>query len=421
MTQSTDITLADQSGASYRSEHNSINQAFGSTHKGSSQPSYVLTGMQWIDDTATPWVWNIYDGADDLEVGRINASTNKISFQANLIDSNGNEVLEHTATASAVNHINITNAATGNGATIQTVGGDTNIDLTITTKGTGTLKFDKEVAFPDKGELTISSGAITVTGVNHTIDTESDAASDDLDTINGGVDGQILIVRAENAARTVVIKDGTGNIETPTGEDITLDEVEKTVMLKYDGATSDWHVIASPAVAGGGAWTFISSQTASNDASIDFTSGIDGTYPLYAIQVINCNPVSSASLEVRTDGNGGASFDAGASDYFETIMFATSSGVSSSGGTSSSIQISDTGVGTGAQDAINGIIYIYNPSASTNTQIMALMGAADGTSAVISHTFGARNSAAAVDAIRLLMSSGNIASGTFVLYGIKNS
>lgn len=249
MTQSTDLTLANQSGAAYRSEHNSINQALGSNHKGNSEPSYILTGMTWINDSASPWVYNVYDGADNIEIGRIDATGNKFSVQANLIDSNGNEILEHTATSSAVNHISITNAATGNGATLSSAGDDTDVDLNITTKGTGVVNFDKEVAFPDSGELTISSGAITVTGVNHTVDTEADAASDDLATISGGTDGQILILRAENAARTVVLKDGTGNIETPDGEDITLDETEKEVVLKYDGAASAWHVLSQPATA----------------------------------------------------------------------------------------------------------------------------------------------------------------------------
>ena len=57
MAQSTDITLANQSGAAYRSEHNSINQAFGSNHIGASAPSYILTGMSWIDNSSTPWVY----------------------------------------------------------------------------------------------------------------------------------------------------------------------------------------------------------------------------------------------------------------------------------------------------------------------------------------------------------------------------
>ncbi len=55
-----------------------------------------------------------------------------------LTDSNGNEILEAGATASAVNHVKITNAATGNDAIISAVGGDTNAGIQIRPKGSGT-------------------------------------------------------------------------------------------------------------------------------------------------------------------------------------------------------------------------------------------------------------------------------------------
>ncbi|GAJ23654.1 unnamed protein product, partial [marine sediment metagenome] len=57
-------------------------------------------------------------------------------------------------------------------------------------------------------ELTIAGGVITVTGSNHTVDTANGA--DDLVTINGGIDGQILVLRQENAARNVTVKDDVG-------------------------------------------------------------------------------------------------------------------------------------------------------------------------------------------------------------------
>ena len=50
----------------------------------------------------------------------------------------------------------------------------------------------------DSTELTIASGAITVTQSYHTIDTESDAATDDLDTITvAGGEGDVLVIRPE--------------------------------------------------------------------------------------------------------------------------------------------------------------------------------------------------------------------------------
>jgi len=81
-------------------------------------------------------------------------------------------------------------------------------------------------------ELTISSGAITASSSYHPVDTESDAATDDLDTINGGIDGMRLILRAASSSRTVVLKDGTGNLYLSS--DISLDSAQDTIELMYD-------------------------------------------------------------------------------------------------------------------------------------------------------------------------------------------
>ena len=54
-----------------------------------------------------------------------------------IADANGNEGLVLGTTTSAVNEIKITNAATGNGPTIAAQGGDSNVDLNLSSKGTG--------------------------------------------------------------------------------------------------------------------------------------------------------------------------------------------------------------------------------------------------------------------------------------------
>ncbi len=69
----------------------------------------------------------------------------------------------------------------------------------------------KQVNLTDPTELTIASGAVTKTQGYHTIDTQSDASSDDLDTISGGGVGDILFLSAANDAREVVIT-RNGNI-----------------------------------------------------------------------------------------------------------------------------------------------------------------------------------------------------------------
>lgn len=103
--------------------------------------------------------------------------------------------------------------------------------------------------FAASTELTIASGSVTPTQNFHRIDTESDAASDDLDTIvsSGVTDGFVLVVRAENAARTVVIKHNTGNIVTTTAGDISLTETYQKCILVYDSNLTKW--IASAPIA----------------------------------------------------------------------------------------------------------------------------------------------------------------------------
>ncbi|HUX00311.1 MAG TPA: hypothetical protein VMY35_04960, partial [Phycisphaerae bacterium] len=88
-------------------------------------------------------------------------------------------------------------------------------DHSIYTKADGTRAFtgtqsfgDQDVtdvlsiAFQTSTELTIADGVVTATQGVHRIDTQDAAASDDLDTINGGSDGKWLLVRAEHADRT---------------------------------------------------------------------------------------------------------------------------------------------------------------------------------------------------------------------------
>ena len=69
-----------------------------------------------------------------------------------IADENGNEQIIFQTTASAVNQFDITNAATGNAPELSATGGDTNISLKITPKGSGQVLLD--------GNVGIESGLI---------------------------------------------------------------------------------------------------------------------------------------------------------------------------------------------------------------------------------------------------------------------
>ena len=82
-------------------------------------------------------------------------------------------------------------------------------------------------------ELTIASGTITATKSFHTVDTQSNAATDDLTTINGGTVGKMLIITAEDDARDVIVRDDSGNIALIG--DFTMDNSQDKLAMIFDG------------------------------------------------------------------------------------------------------------------------------------------------------------------------------------------
>ncbi len=90
--------------------------------------------------------------------------------------------------------------------------------------------------------LTIAGGVVTVTSSRCVIETEGAAASDDLDTINGGNIGDIVMVRAANDARTVVVKHGTGNIQLSAATNKSLTNSWDILVLVFQ-ADNNWHQV----------------------------------------------------------------------------------------------------------------------------------------------------------------------------------
>ena len=104
--------------------------------------------------------------------------------------------------------------------------------------------------FDGVSELTISSGAVTVTQNFHTVDTEADAASDNLDTINGGTDGMWLVFRQDNDGRDVTIRHGEDNIVCPGENNIVLSTTADWVFGVYDADQTAWMIARGASDAG---------------------------------------------------------------------------------------------------------------------------------------------------------------------------
>ena len=80
---------------------------------------------------------------------------------ASLLDSSSNEYLKFSNVSSAVNHIQISNSATSNNPSIDVDGGDTNISLELSAKGTGGIEIMNKLVL-EKGTDIATSTAINM-------------------------------------------------------------------------------------------------------------------------------------------------------------------------------------------------------------------------------------------------------------------
>jgi hypothetical protein len=134
--------------------------------------------------------------------GNLDANGNNILIDnGNFIgDESGNEQIKFATTASAVNEISVTNAATTNPPSVSATGGDTNIDLNLTPKGIGRVTFNgagkiQQLAEKVTNSATAATGTvdydvITQAVLNYTTDASGDwtlnirgDASNSLDSI----------------------------------------------------------------------------------------------------------------------------------------------------------------------------------------------------------------------------------------------
>ena len=90
------------------------------------------------------------NGTNIIDPGFVNTTgtdtlTNKtltqpiIATTGFIADTNGNEQLRFVTTASATNEVTVTNAAAGNNPNLSATGGDTNVGINLTPKGTGRI------------------------------------------------------------------------------------------------------------------------------------------------------------------------------------------------------------------------------------------------------------------------------------------
>ena len=130
--------------------------------------------------------------------GNLDTNSFMIDFDTShgIRDENGNEQLFFSTTSSAVNYVNITNAATGGDPKVAALGDDSNVDLALSPKGSG--------------EIVVGTGSAASTI------TSSGAYDLRLDTNSGTNSGYINIVDGANGNQQIY-PNGTGYTEIGGG------------------------------------------------------------------------------------------------------------------------------------------------------------------------------------------------------------
>tara|TARA_B100001094_G_C18160281_1_gene788888 strand:- start:1537 stop:2154 length:618 start_codon:yes stop_codon:yes gene_type:complete len=185
-----------------------------------------------------------------------------------------------------------------------------------------------------------------------------------------------------------------------------------------------------------GSLTLISTNTGSNVSSINITSGIDSTYPIYMFEVTNLRSASGANLLINFSSDGGSNYNvtktttAFVASNHEPGGEAPGSHLTYSSGydlaqSSSDLYIATInkgGIHTGTDGGIAGNIFLYEPSSTTYVKHFQsrIHSHSEYPGASDCYVAGYLNTTSAVNAVTFKALAQNCY-GTIKLYGIKDS
>ena len=188
-------------------------------------------------------------------------------------------------------------------------------------------------------------------------------------------------------------------------------------------------ITSLPANISGGTLNLISTQTASNSATIDFTSGIDSTYKEYQVHFINVHPSNNAVMfafqgDTGTNTNYNQTmttthFSSGINEGGSDAILSYQSTLDQSQGTD--FQRIGNNTGNENDECLGGIISLYNPSSSTFVKnfLCRLSEYHNENYSFGSFSAGYFNTTSPITRLRFKFYSGNIESGTLKLYGVS--
>ena len=306
-----------------------------------------------------------------------------------IVDTLGNNILKFGTVSVPVNYTTITNSSTGNAPIISSAGTDANIGLILDTVG---------------------SGAFTVNAGTNTLILDPVSGHN---TFQVSGTGNYLFKGTSTTPAAIRLYEQTTNgtnsllFQTPAAlsQDQTITLLDKSITLDTPGMT------------------LLGTITAVNSATVNFTSISNTTYDSYVIIGDNVIPGTNSTNLLFRVSNAGTFATA---NYKHSNLRFTEAAVGNSGSTSdSSIAINSTSetLGTGSNQTLSFKLSVYNcAQVSQGKRCTWEYFYISSTPVDLGgHGGGAYvGSTAAVDGFSFFMSSGNIASGVFRLYGIRN-
>jgi len=187
-------------------------------------------------------------------------------------------------------------------------------------------------------------------------------------------------------------------------------------------------ITALPSGVSGGAWTLLSTQTASSSSSLSFTSGLDSTYDVYCFRFYNIHPEDNNVNFTVGFRDGSSAFDATKtttvffgngveSDSGQQLAYSTGSDLAQSTGYQ---RITDT-LGNDNDSSCSGELFLFSPSNTTFVKhfISRINLMWSNAGPIDWFVAGYCNTTTAIDGVDFKFASGDIDAGVVKLYGIS--
>jgi hypothetical protein len=184
----------------------------------------------------------------------------KIADGGFIADANGNEQIVFNTTASAVNQLEITNGDAGTGVTLSSAGDDTNINIILDPKGSGTVDVNSS----------------RITNVTDPSGSQDAATKAYVDSVANGLDVKDSVRFASTANIAGTYNNGAGTITAGSNGALSIDgqtpSTNDRVLLK-DQTDPVQNGLYRVTTVGDGSSAYVLTRTPDGDEAIEITGG----------------------------------------------------------------------------------------------------------------------------------------------------